>query len=251
MSDQLAPNYRLDPLDRGVIGKLTRRQLTVLGVAAVAWLLLSVGGQGMVKPAALFAVAALVAVPPVAGQPIIDWMPLWAGWGLRGRWHRRWSRPLHLTTAGSPVTQPALPPWLGGLRLEAHPTDGWAAIHDQASKTLTAHLHMAGTGFSTLAPEQMERLLEGWGSVFAAFEGLRRIAWTDIARPMPLVGHAEWVDGQRVAVDRHRRVPGVRRRADPDPPRPHRGRDAGRRLDARRGRRSAMPSHACTRPSRS
>jgi hypothetical protein len=196
VTGELTPNYRLDPLDRGVIGKLTRRQLTVLGVAALLWLLLSVSGQGMVKPAALFAVAALVAVPPFAGQPIIDWMPLWAGWGMRGRWHRRWSRPLHLTTATVPAAQPVLPPWLGGLRLEAHPTDGWAAIHDQASKTLTAHLHLAGTGFSTLAPDQMERLLDGWGAVFAAFDGLRRITWTDIARPMPLVGHSEWIDGQ-------------------------------------------------------
>ena len=30
--------------------------------------------------------------------------------------------------------------------------------------------------------------------MFASFEGLRRIAWTDIARPMPLVGHLDWVD---------------------------------------------------------
>ena len=35
---------------RGVIGRLTRRQITVLGLGALLWLLISLGGQGLIKP---------------------------------------------------------------------------------------------------------------------------------------------------------------------------------------------------------
>jgi len=202
MTDQppsTVARYRLDPLDRGVLGPLTRRQLVVLAAGALCWLLLSVSGAGMLKPAAVFAVAAFVAVPPLGGQPIVEWLPLWVGWLLRGRWSRHWMRPLHLTTATVPPGDPPLPSWLGGLRLVAHPTERWAAVHDDAAKTLTAHLQLAGTGFTTLAPDQMELLLSGWGQVFSTVppsEGLARICWSDMARRMPLTGHAAWVADQ-------------------------------------------------------
>lgn len=200
MTTTTSVGYRLDPLDRGVLGRLTRRQLAVVGSAAVIWLLLSVSGQGMLRPALLFAASFVVAVVPIGGQPIVDWMPLWAGWALRGRWSRHWLRPLHLTSATSPATHPVLPPWLGGLRIVAHPTDGWAAVHDTQAKTLTAHLQIAGNGFTTLSPDQMELLLSGWGAVFSTVppsDGLVRITWSDLARRMPLVGHQAWIDEQR------------------------------------------------------
>ena len=149
---EATPAYRLDPLDRAFIGPLTRRQVVVLGGAAVLWLLMLLAGVGVLAGLAVVGVAAVVALPPFAGQPIIDWLPVWCGWMFRGRWARRWVRPLHLTTGG---------PLLAGAgaaavaRRAAHrrpPDDRWAAIHDTAAKTLTAHLQIAGTGFTTLAP---------------------------------------------------------------------------------------------------
>jgi hypothetical protein len=189
--------YRLDPLDRGLVGRLDRRQLAILGVGASCWLLASIGGAGFVPGLAVFAACWVVSVPRFSGQVLAEWLPIWCGWTIRGRWSRRWVRPLHLTSAGLIDDGPVLPPWLGGLRIVAHPTERWAAIHDTSAQTLTVHLQMVGTGFTTLAPDQMSMLLAGWGSVFQsvpADDGVVRITWSDIARRMPLVGHHEWVD---------------------------------------------------------
>lgn len=180
--------YRLDPLDRGFLGPLNRRQVCVLGVGAAAWLGLALFANLLVVGCVIAAVAAVVAVPPFAGQPIIDWAPIWCGWLCRGRWARRWLRPLHLTTGGPLRSQPALPPWLGGLRIVAHPDEPWAVIHDTAERTVTAHLQIAGAAFATLAADQMQQLLAGWGQVLGAVpvdDGLIRLTWSDIARRVP------------------------------------------------------------------
>jgi hypothetical protein len=188
--------YRLDPLDRGFLGPLSRRQVFVSAAGGLLWLLFGLFAKMMMVGFVVLGVAVVVAIPPFAGQPIVEWLPIWSGWLLRGRWARRWVRPLHLTTGGPLHTQPSLPAWLGGLRIVAHPVEHWAAIHDTAAKTLTAHLQIAGSGFSTLSTDQMHFLLAGWGQVFAAIppeDGLVRITWSDIARRVPHVGHDEWL----------------------------------------------------------
>ena len=192
-----APGYRLDLLDRGLVGRLGRRQLVILGVGATCWLLASISGAGFVPGVITFGASWVVSVPRFGGQVIAEWLPIWCGWTLRGRWSRHWVRPLHLTSAGLVDDAPSLPPWLGGLRILAHPTEKWAAIHDAPAQTLTVHLQICGTGFTTLSADQMSMLLTGWGSVFQAVpadDGVVRITWSDIARRMPLVGHQEWVD---------------------------------------------------------
>jgi hypothetical protein len=194
--------YRLDPLDRALIGPLTRRQVVILGSGALLWLLAVVAGKGFLVGLVAVAVACVVAVPSFGGQTLADWLPVWCGWTFRGRRGHRWLRPLHLTTGAGRCDTPPLPPWLGGLRILAHPTAGWATIHDQQAKTLTAHLQIAGTGFTTLASDQMDFLLSAWGAVFGAVpvdDGVVRITWSDIARRMPLVGHDEWVAARRSA----------------------------------------------------
>ena len=195
-------SYRLDPLDRGFVGPLTRRQVVVLGAGLVLWMLFSLVLDAVVAGCVVMAVTALVSVPPFAGQPIINWLPVWCGWMFRGRWARRWVRPLHLVTGGPLSKGPSLPPWLGGLRIIAHPDEQWAAIHDTSGKTITAHLQVAGSGFTCLSPDQMDFLLSGWGQVFgavAADDGLVRVTWSDVARGVPLVGHDEWAAGLRAS----------------------------------------------------
>ncbi len=189
-------SYRLDPLDRGFLGPLSRRQVFVSAAGGLLWLLFGLVAKMMIVGFVVLGVAVVVAIPPFAGQPIVEWLPIWSGWLLRGRWARRWVRPLHLTTGGPLRSQPSLPAWLGGLRIVAHPVEHWAAIHDTAAKTLTAHLQIAGSGFSTLSTDQMHFLLAGWGQVFGAIppeDGLVRITWSDIARRVPHVGHDEWL----------------------------------------------------------
>ena len=199
-----AVGYRLDPLDRGLIGRLDRRQLVILGCGATAWLVASISGMGFLPGVAAFVLSWLVSVPRFSGQVLAEWFPIWCGWTARGRWTRHWVRPLHLTNAGLLDDGPVLPPWLGGLHIAAHPTAGWAAVHDESAQTLTAHLQVAGTGFTTLAHDQMALLLSGWGSVFQAVpadDGVVRVTWSDIARRMPLVGHQEWVDANGASHD--------------------------------------------------
>lgn len=189
--------YRLDPLDRGLVGRLDRRQLTTLGVGASCWLLGSIAGAGFVPGVVAFALSWVVSVPRFGGQVLVEWVPIWCGWTVRGRWSRHWVRPLHLTTAGFETDGPVLPAWLGGLRIVAHPTADWAALHDESAQTLTVHLQIAGTGFTTLDRDRMAFLLDGWGAVLQAIpaaDGLVRLTWSDIARRSPLVGHRDWID---------------------------------------------------------
>lgn len=197
--------YRLDPLDRGFVGALTRRQVAVLAVGLALWMLCALVVGSVIAGFVAMGVAAVVTVPRFVGQPIIDWLPVWCGWMFRGRWSRRWVRPLHLVTSGPLVEGPSLPPWLGGLRIVAHPTDRWAAIHDTSAKTLTAHLQVGGVGFTTLSPDQMDYLLSGWGQVFGAVpsdDGLVRVTWSDVARRSPLIDHDEWAATLRPGDDR-------------------------------------------------
>ena len=146
----------------------------------------------MLKPAVVFAVAALVA--RAAGRRPADRRLAAAVGGLvlRGRWSPALgpaAAPDHGDGAGR-RTRRCRRGWAG---CASSPTRraGWAAVHDTAAKTLTAHLQIAGTGFTTLAPDQMELLLSGWGAVFSACRrrGAGRITWSDVARRMPLVGH--------------------------------------------------------------
>ncbi len=202
MASNLGHLYRLDPLDRALIGPLSRRQVAVLIGAAMFWLLTMLAGLGAIPGGAAMLLGFVISIPPLAGQPIVEWLPVWGGWLLRGRWARRWMRPLHLTTGGPLNRPPSLPSWLGGLRIVAHPEQRWAAIHDTANKALTAHLQIAGTGFTTLAAADMDFLLSAWGQVFGAVppdDGLIRITWSDVARRVPLVAHDDWAAQLRPA----------------------------------------------------
>ena len=219
VSDQLAAgDYRLDPLDRGVIGTADppparRARRGRRGVAAAVGR--RAGHARSRRPCSPSPRWSRYRRSP--GSRSSTGCRCGPAGSAAAAGHRRWVRPLHLTTAGSPSTQPALPPWLGGLRIVAHPTDGWAAIHDQAAKTLTAHLQIAGTGFTTLAPDQMERLLSGWGAVFGVPPTKGCVASPGPTSPGRCRSSAttSGSTAQPSPSTRHRRVPGVRRRADP------------------------------------
>lgn len=188
-------SYRLDPLDRSTIGPFGRREQIVMAACVFGFLLCAVGSVGALAGLAFIGVGLVVCVP-IGDESLIARLPVWSGWVLKGRRRRHWVRTLHLTTGAAPAaTDPVLPDWLGGLSLLAHPDDGWAAIHDKPSASVTALLQIAGRGFTNLAKDQMDMLLSGWGSVFScvpADDGLVRLCWSDIARRMPVVDHVEW-----------------------------------------------------------
>ena len=66
--------YRLDPLDRGFVGPLTRRQVAVLAVGLGLWMLCSLVVGSVIAGFVAMGVAAAVALPRFVGQPIIDWL---------------------------------------------------------------------------------------------------------------------------------------------------------------------------------
>ena len=190
--------FRLDPLDRGVLFGFTRRQVVVLAVAIVAFLASTITRRHQLPTGITAAVLVAAAVAPVGGVSLVDWVPIWAGW-LTTR-PRRWSRPLHLLTVGANPNQPPLPSWLAGLTLVTHPDEAWGGVQDVSVGALTVVHPIAGSGFTTRDAAGMGLGLDGWAqlytSVAAAGEDVARVCWTDIARPVPLDGHADWATRQ-------------------------------------------------------
>lgn len=190
--------FRFDLLDRGVLFGRTRNELLVIAFGGCAWLATTVTRTGPLPGLALLAICLVVSFAPAGRGSVVGWAPTWFGWFVRDRRHRRWYRPLHLTTATA-IGQPVLPPWLGGLSIVTNPTGTSAVIADRAAGTLTAVLSCFGRGFGLRTDSEIDWLLTGWGKVFdtpATGTAPTRITWSLISRPSRLVDHARWADGR-------------------------------------------------------
>lgn len=180
---------------RGIMLGLSLAQVIVLAFAiltVVAALYLS-GGMGLAWTSPLWAGSALLAMVPVGGRKVIEWVPILTRWTARtylGQllFRRRIIRPRPAGTLALPGDSAALREW-------EDPDTGAAMIHDPHAQTLTVILGVSHPAFVLLDPGEQQRRVSGWGRVLAAACRSGRIARVQVSeRTLPDSGSglAEW-----------------------------------------------------------
>jgi hypothetical protein len=122
--------------------------------------------MGLVWTAPIWGGAALLAVIPVGGRKVIDWLPIASRWLWRSSvgqlvYRRR-------VIAPRPAGTLALPGDAASLREWQDPSTGAAMIHDPHAQTLTAVLGINHPAFVLLDPGEQQRRVASWGRVLAA-----------------------------------------------------------------------------------
>lgn len=155
---------------RGLLLGLSAAQVALCAVAVGVVVLAeyAAGVPGVVAAAPLWAVLLVVAILPVQGRPLVDWLPVWSGWMLRARQGRV------RQVVGTPAT--AMSPSPGdvaltvpgarGLSLIQHAA-GVGLVFDRSEGTLTGIVRVGGQGFLLRDPDSQGALVAGWGQVLA------------------------------------------------------------------------------------
>lgn len=180
---------------RGILLGLSLPQLVVLGVAllTVVTALYAGGGMAFAWTAPVWATAGLLAVVPIGGRKLIEWVPVVARWAARtylGQlvYRRRVIKP-------RPAGTLALPGDAASLREWEDPETGAAMIHDPHAQTLTAILGVSHPAFVLLDPGEQQRRVAGWGRVLASACRSGRIARIQVSErtlPDSGTGLAQW-----------------------------------------------------------
>jgi hypothetical protein len=180
---------------RGILLGLSVSQLTVLAVA-VATIVTAVyagGGMMLAYTAPIWAVCVALTWIPVAGRPLVEWLPvgfwwLWKTTGGQLLYRRRIVTP-------RPEGTLALPGDMARLREYTDPASGACMIHDPHGATLTAICEVSHPAFILLDPGEQERRVTTWGRVLATACRSGRIATVQVLErtlPDSGTGLAEW-----------------------------------------------------------
>lgn len=180
---------------RGLLLGLTLPQLVVLGfaLATVVISLYVAGASGVAWMAPVWATSALVALVPVGGRRLIEWVPIIGRWAWRKNagqlvFRRRVIRPRPSGTLALPGDAAALREW-------EDPDTGAAMIHDPHAQTLTAILGVSHPAFVLLDPAEQQRRVTAWGRVLAAACRSGSVASLQVSErtlPDSGTGLAEW-----------------------------------------------------------
>lgn len=200
-SSDNAPSTQLVPVKfsrltrRGVLLGLSVSQLSALGVAlaTVVVAVYSGGGMMLAYTAPVWGVCVALTWIPVAGRPLVEWLPvglwwLWKTTGGQALYRRRIVTP-------RPDGTLALPGDMARLREYTDPTSGACMIHDPHGQTLTAILEVSHPAFILLDPGEQERRVTAWGRVLATTCRYGRIATLQVLErtlPDSGTGLAEW-----------------------------------------------------------
>ena len=180
---------------RGVLLGLSFTQLVTLGIgiASLVWAFYAVGGLLIALTAPIWVLAAALTWIPLAGRPIVEWMPvgfwwLWKKTGNQMLYRRRIVRP-------RPAGTLALPGDSARLREYEDPITGAGMVHDPTTSTLTAVISVAHPAFVLLDPGEQERRVSAWGRVLATVCRSGRISMLQVLErtlPDSGTGLAEW-----------------------------------------------------------
>lgn len=146
---------------RGILLGLTGGQLGLLGTG----LLIMVGAgytaasRGLLIAAPVVAVLVFVGLWPVADRTPAQWVPLLAGWGIRGLVPPRLTHVAPPRAAGEEVVVPGL---TRPLRL-VESRVGTGLVHDARTGTVVALLRVSGPGLLLADPDAQAQLVTGWG----------------------------------------------------------------------------------------
>ena len=142
---------------------------------------------------ALLVLCAALTWIPVAGRPIVEWLPvvcwwLWRSTGGQLLYRRRIVKP-------RPAGNLALPGDMARLREYRDPESKACMIHDPRQATLTVVCEVTHPAFVLLDPGEQERRVTSWGRVLATVCRSGRIATLQVLeRTLPDSGSglAEW-----------------------------------------------------------
>ncbi|MCF4123685.1 PrgI family protein [Antribacter sp. KLBMP9083] len=173
---------------------LTAAQVAALAAGVLPLIAaIYLGGIGVQAALPLTAACAVVALVPVGGQPLVDWLPIGLAWAWRSasgqlEYRVRLDRP-------RPAGTLALPGRAAALRLVEDPLTGAALVHDPHTATLTVVVPVTSSAFTMLDPADQARRVAAWGKVLATTCRSGRIAALTVTeRTLPGSGASltEW-----------------------------------------------------------
>ena len=180
---------------RGVLLGLSLTQLITLAIGGATLIGAFYAGGGMLLAytAPVWVLAAALTWIPIAGRPIVEWLPiacwwLWRTTGGQLLYRRRIVVP-------RPVGTLALPGDMARLREYTDPDTGAGMIHDPHAATLTVVCEVTHPAFVLLDPGEQERRVTSWGRVLATVCRSGRIATLQVLErtlPDSGTGLAEW-----------------------------------------------------------
>ena len=180
---------------RGVLLGLSLTQLITLAIGGATLIGAFYAGGGMLLAytAPIWVLAAALTWIPIAGRPIVEWLPiacwwLWRTTGGQLLYRRRIVVP-------RPVGTLALPGDMARLREYSDPDTGAGMIHDPHAATLTVVCEVTHPAFVLLDPGEQERRVATWGRVLATTCRSGRIARLQVCeRTLPDGGSGlvEW-----------------------------------------------------------
>ncbi|KJL36421.1 SCO6880 family protein [Tessaracoccus sp. Y36] len=180
---------------RGILLGLSLSQLVTLAIGILAFVgaLYAGGGILMAYTAPIWAMSIALTWIPVAGRPMVEWLPVACWW-------------LYRTTIGQllyrrrvvvprPVGTLALPGDMARLREYTDPETEAGMIHDPHASTLTVVVEVTHPAFVLLDPGEQERRVTSWGRVLATVCRSGRVATLQVLErtlPDSGTGLAEW-----------------------------------------------------------
>jgi len=200
-TERKAPGSELTPVKfsrltrRGVLLGLSVSQLVAAGIGGLTLLAAFYAGAGMMLAytAPIWVLAAVLTWVPIAGRPMVEWLPvacwwLWRTTGGQLLYRRRIITP-------RPAGNLALPGDMARLREHLDPETGACMIHDPRQGRLTVVCEVTHPAFVLLDPGEQERRVTSWGRVLATVCRSGRIATLQVLErtlPDSGTGLAEW-----------------------------------------------------------
>lgn len=180
---------------RGVLLGLTLSQLITLGIGGATLVAAFYAGGGMLiaYSAPVWVLCTAITWTPVAGRPLVEWLPVVAYWAWRATGGQLAYRRRIVTPR--PAGTLALPGDMARLREYSDPATGTGMIHDPRANTLTVVLSLRHPAFVLLDSGEQERRVTAWGRVLATACRSGRIATLQVLeRTLPDSGSglAEW-----------------------------------------------------------
>jgi len=180
---------------RGIILGLSTTQLVTLGIGILTLVAAFYAGGGLLiaYTAPVWVLSAALTWIPVAGRPVVEWLPVVAWWGWRATGGQLLYR--RRIVAPRPAGTLALPGDMARLREYTDPETGAGMIHDPHHATLTVVCEVSHPAFVLLDPAEQERRVTAWGRVLATVCRSGRISTLQVLErtlPDSGTGLAEW-----------------------------------------------------------
>lgn len=180
---------------RGVLLGLSASQLVTLGIGVLTLVGAFYAGGGILiaATAPVWVLSVVLTWMPVAGRPVVEWIPV-AGWWL---WRSTGGQLAYRRriVAPRPAGTLALPGDQARLREHVDPETGAGMIHDPHQHTLTVVCEVRHPAFVLLDPAEQHRRVTAWGRVLATVCRSGRIATLQVLErtlPDSGTGLAEW-----------------------------------------------------------